>query len=43
MAAFVGAGVRQLGIDPLGPYAGRELHRERFAREVRPLLGPTAG
>jgi len=38
VAAFVNAGVRHVVIDPVGPFAERDLQLERFAREVRPLL-----
>jgi probable F420-dependent oxidoreductase len=40
--AFWRAGVRHLILDPTGPAAGRDEQLERFAAEVRPLLGAAA-
>jgi len=39
VSAFLAAGVRHLVIDPVGPPESRDAQLERFAREVRPLLG----
>jgi len=42
VAAFVKAGVRHVVLDPVGRYEERDLLLERFAKEVRPLLGAAA-
>jgi probable F420-dependent oxidoreductase len=42
VAAFVEAGVRHLVIDPVGRLEERDIQLERFAQEVRPLLGAAA-
>jgi probable F420-dependent oxidoreductase len=39
VSAFVAAGVRHVVVDPVGRFEERDLQLERFAREVRPLLG----
>jgi len=39
LAAFAKSGVRHFVLDPIGPPAERDAQIERFAREVRPLLG----
>jgi probable F420-dependent oxidoreductase len=39
VAAFVAAGVRHLVVDPVGRFEERDVQLERFAREVRPLVG----
>jgi alkanesulfonate monooxygenase SsuD/methylene tetrahydromethanopterin reductase-like flavin-dependent oxidoreductase (luciferase family) len=42
VAAFAAAGVRHVVVDPVGRYEERDAQLERFAREVRPLLGACA-
>jgi alkanesulfonate monooxygenase SsuD/methylene tetrahydromethanopterin reductase-like flavin-dependent oxidoreductase (luciferase family) len=39
IAAFHAAGLRHVLLDCVGPAAERDAQLERFAREVRPLLG----
>ena len=42
VAAFAAAGVRHVVVDPVGRVEERDLQLERFAKEVRPLLGARA-
>jgi probable F420-dependent oxidoreductase len=42
VAAFVAAGVRHLVVDPVGHHEERDVQLERFAKQVRPLLGSAA-
>lgn len=42
LAAFFASGVRHFALDLVGPPADRDAQLERFAREVRPLLGSSA-
>jgi probable F420-dependent oxidoreductase len=42
LAAFFASGVRHFVLDLVGPSAERDAQLERFARDVRPLLGSSA-